>query len=223
MSNEQLILASQSPRRRELLSLLGLPFAMTTSNVRETRRAGESPAELATRLSRAKAHAVEENESARKLVIACDTIVVLQEDGSPRDAILGKPRNAKEATEMLERLRGRSHIVYSAATVWRPNGGTVTDLVKTKLTMREYSEAEVVAYVASGDPLDKAGAYAIQHEGFDPVRQVQGCYASVMGLPLCHLAVRLRASGVNVTTDVPAVCQAHTDHLCRVYQRVWTS
>jgi len=219
MSERHLILASQSPRRRELLSLLGLPFEVTVSDVRETPRTGETPSELVTRLSRAKARKAELNGRRGALVIACDTIVAL-EDGAAQAEILGKPRDPNEAMTMLRRLRGRPHVVYSAITVGTPGHEADTDLVETELTMRPYTEAEIRDYVASEDPLDKAGAYAIQHEGFDPVKRIHGCYASVMGLPLCHLARRLREWGMDLDTDVPTACQTHTDHVCHVYQEI---
>ena len=219
MSGWHLILASQSPRRRELLRLLGLPFEVTVSDVRETPRTDETPPELVTRLSQAKARNAELNGRQGALVIACDTIVALR-DGPAETQILGKPRDASEGRTMLRRLRGRSHVVYSAVTVETPGRETTTDLVETELIMRPYTDAEIQAYVASGDPLDKAGAYAIQHEGFDPVERIQGCYASVMGLPLCHLARRLREWGIDLDTDVPTACQTHTDHVCHVYREI---
>ena len=208
-SRRGLRLASASPRRRELLALLGLPFDVTVAHVAEVPRPDESPAEMVVRLSQAKARAVRERNPT--LVIACDTIVAL--DGE----ILGKPRDAAEATAMLRRLRGRSHTVYSGVTLLETASDRIlTDLAETQVTMRAYSDAETAAYVASGDPLDKAGAYAIQHAGFHPVAGLQGCYANVMGLPLCHLAHRLRAWGIEPATDVPTACQAHTGYRCLI-------
>ncbi len=222
MNDRHVILASQSPRRRELLSLLGIPFEVTSSDVREIPRADETPVELVTRLSRAKALDARLNGHKDGLVIACDTIVALGDRSALTD-VLGKPRDAEEATTMLRRLRGRSHVVYSAVTLRHPSHRMVTDLISSQVTMRSYREAEIRAYVATEDPLDKAGAYAIQHGGFDPVEEIEGCYASVMGLPLCHVASRLRRWGVDVPTDVPAACQAHTGHSCRVYREIITS
>lgn len=219
MSGRYLILASQSPRRHELLGLLGLSFEVTVSDVRETPRKDETPAELVTRLSRAKARNAELDGRRGALVIACDTIVALRE-GPAEAEILGKPRDTREARAMLERLRGRSHVVYSAVTVETPGHAATTDLVETELTMRAYTDAEIRAYVASGDPLDKAGAYAIQHEGFDPVERIEGCYASVMGLPLCHLARRLHEQKMDFDTDVPTACQTHTGYVCHVYPEI---
>ena len=215
MSEPRLILASGSPRRHELLRLLELPFEVVVADLDEAPRADETPVELVTRLSRAKAVGVAQRHH-RGLVIACDTIVVLQNshDGA---RVLGKPCDRKEAETMLRQLRGRSHLVYSAVTIMDRLGNTTTELAETRLTMRYYTEAELAAYVASGDPLDKAGAYAIQHEGFHPVQDIEGCYANVMGLPLCHVARSLRTRGWAVATDVPAACQAHTGRRCNIY------
>ena len=205
-----LLLASQSPRRRELLALLGLPFEVAVANVAEVPRTDESPAELVVRLGQAKAQAVVTHSDT--VVIACDTVVAL--DGE----ILGKPRDATEATSMLHRLRGRSHTVYSGVTLLEPaTGCALTDVAGTRVTMRAYTDAEIAAYVASGDPLDKAGAYAVQHPGFHPVAALQGCYANVVGLPLCHLTRCLHAWGVEPPCDVSAACQSHTGHRCTVY------
>jgi septum formation protein len=216
MSKTQLLLASQSPRRRELLTLLELPFEATVTRVAEVPRPNEPPDELVVRLSQAKARAVVARSNV--IVIACDTIVVL--DGE----ILGKPRDAAEATAMLRRLRGRSHAVYSAITLLEAaTGRTLTDVAETQVTMRAYTDAEIAAYVASGDPLDKAGAYAIQHLGFHPVAELQGCYANVVGFPLCHLTRCLRAWGIVPSTDVPVVCRSHTGRCCGIHQRILRS
>jgi septum formation protein len=211
-ARKPLLLASQSPRRRELLALMGLPFETNASNVDEAPQANESPAALAARLSQAKARACSADHT---VVIACDTIVA--HDGQ----VLGKPGDADEATEMLHRLRGRPHSVYTAVTLLETSTGrSVTEVAETQVTMRAYTDAEMAAYVASGDPMDKAGAYAIQHRGFRPVSEIQGCFANVMGLPLCHLTRHLRAWEIDPPQDIPAACQAHTDHRCAVYQSI---
>lgn len=211
MSEWRLLLASQSPRRHELLALLGLPFEVTPADVVEAPGDDKSAADLVARLSQAKARAVQPDASGDEIVIACDTIVALGGE------ILGKPRDAARATSMLRALRGRAHTVYSAITLLDRAGRSVTDLAETGVTMRPYSEAEIADYVASGDPLDKAGAYAIQHDGFDPVGALDGCYASVMGLPLCHLTRCLRGWEIEAALDVPMACQAHTGHHCPVH------
>lgn len=215
------------------MGLLGLPFEMTVADVAEVPLANELPAATVARLSQAKARAAcaepgpgirfcpnsptAAGPSAGRVVVilACDTIVTL--DGE----VLGKPRDASEAISMLRRLRGRSHTVYSGITLLEPaTGRTSTHVAETRLVMRTYTDAEMAAYVASGDPLDKAGAYAIQHPGFHPVARYQGCYANVVGLPLCHLTRCLRAFRIEPLHDVPAACQAYTGHPCPVYATI---
>jgi septum formation protein len=210
-----LILASRSPRRRDLLRLLGLPFEGRISAVTEDRRAGESPAEYARRLSREKAGAVAASVDGEALILACDTVVV---DG---DEVLGKPDDPAEAVAILKRLAGRDHHVYTAATLLDPaSGRQITLLADSPVRMRAYTEAEIAAYVATGDPFDKAGAYAIQHAGFHPVEGFANCFANVMGLPLCHVTRLLRAFGAEPVADVPAACQAHLDYACPVYRAI---
>ena len=232
-----LLLASQSPRRRELIGLLGLPFEMTAADVAEAPLPGEAPVATASRLSQAKAHAICDEHGllpegstaidrllrtgprpfayARLLVVACDTVVAL--DGQT----LGKPRDHGEARAMLRRLRGRSHEVYTAVTVLESaTGRTVTEVAQTQLIMRPYTDDEIATYVASGDPLDKAGAYAIQNADFDPVAQYEGCYVNVVGLPLCHLMRCLRALGIEPSHDVPAACQAHIGRCCPAHATI---
>jgi len=212
-----LILASASPRRRELLALLGLDFTVWPTAVGEEPLTHERPAALALRLALAKARSAFCEACAampdRQLVIASDTVVALG------DEPLGKPRDAAEAAIMLRRLRGRVHQVHTAVALLGPTG-CVSEVALTSVRMRRYSERELAAYVASGDPLDKAGAYAIQHPVFRPVREYWGCYANVMGLPLCHLTRCLRGFGIAPPVDVAAACQAHTGRPCRVHRAI---
>ena len=207
-----LLLASQSPRRRALLALLGLPFRIVPAEVDERPRSGEDPQKYVSRLAEAKARAVAHLTSPGWLVLGADTAVV---DG---DDILGKPANAEEAIRLLKRLRGRNHQVYTALALLDPaQERCVRDLCVTQVPMRAYTDEEIAAYVATGDPLDKAGAYAIQHAGFRPVEAIDGCYANVMGLPLCHLVRTLRAFGVTPHQDVPRACQAALGYACPVF------
>jgi len=205
-----LILASASPRRRALLSLLGLPFKIAEAGVEERRLEGESPREMTVRLSKAKAEAVA-SRLRRGIVIASDTIVVLG------DEVLGKPAGPEEAMDMLRRLRGREHKVYSGLALLEVETGRLyTACDQTCVYMRSYSDEEIAAYVATGDPLDKAGAYAIQDATFHPVARIEGCYASVMGLPLGLVAQALRAFSLPVPDDeaLAAACSAFTGHPC---------
>jgi 23S rRNA (uracil1939-C5)-methyltransferase len=177
-SSPDIVLASASPRRRELLLALGLDFESVASTNDEVISSDESPATVSERLALAKAESVAVSHP-DKAVIGADTIVVL--DG----AILGKPRDGVEAADMLKRLRGRQHEVITAVAVIC-NGRLFVDHVSTRVTMRSYTDGEIAAYVASGDPMDKAGAYAVQNQAFAPVASVDGCYLNVVGLPLCR-------------------------------------
>jgi MAF protein len=192
-----LILASRSPRRRQLLAHLGLPFRVVIPRVEEdlAPAATGRPEALAETLALAKAEAVA-GEEGEGIVIAADTIVV---DG---DTILGKPADSSEAAAMLRRLRGKTHrVITGLAVVDASSGQRAASHVVTSVRMRPYSDAAIAAYVARGDPLDKAGAYAIQHEHFHPVASYDGCYCNVVGLPLKALVTLLRRAGLDITLD----------------------
>lgn len=191
MREPQLLLASNSPRRRQLLDLAGYSFAPLPVDIDETPLTGELPADYVLRLARSKAAAALRQAQGTTLpILAADTTVA---DG---DAILGKPSGPEEAAAMLAQLRGREHRVFTALALLPPGGEPLTGVCATGVFMRAYSDAEVAAYVASGDPLDKAGAYAIQHPGFHPVERLDGCYANVVGLPVCLLEQLLRQAGI---------------------------
>jgi len=214
------ILASGSPRRRELFTLLGLPFDVASAEVDESPRDGETPAQMVARLAQAKAFAVARSIQSpdATIITAADTTVSLD------DIPLGKPADDTDAWRMLRALRGRAHQVHTALTVLDASASRMfSDLATTDVPMRDYSDDEIAAYIASGDPLDKAGAYAIQHEGFHPVTQMRGCFANVMGLPLCHLARTLRALGIQPPGDAPAACQAHIRYQCPVFSAILTN
>lgn len=216
MNPPDLILASQSPRRKDLLACLGWTFEVAPAAVNEAVRPGESPGDYVVRLATAKARAVAERASPAAVVLGADTAVVDQGD------ILGKPADASEAILMLRRLRGRTHRVYSAVTVlW--NGACRTDLCETEVPMRPYSEEEIQVYAASGDPLDKAGAYAIQNPSFHPAPDLQGCFANVMGFPLCHLTRTLHKFDLSPPSDVPGRCQELLGYDCPVYEAILQS
>ena len=179
--------------------------------VDEARRAGEAPADYVRRLAEAKARAALPYSPPDAYIVAADTAVV---DGAE---VLGKPIDPEDAQRMLRQLRGRTHQVYTGVTVVRVSSGEVlTDVCVTDVPMRNYSDGEILTYVASGDPMDKAGAYGIQHAGFHPVQEMRGCFASVMGLPLCHvlrLMMRLQAAS---QPDLPGRCQTHLNYACPV-------
>jgi len=206
----RLVLASSSPRRRQLLSLLGIPFVVKASGVDESRLYAEPPTELVLRVSQAKALSIRDVRP-EELVLAADTIVVFDGD------ILGKPLDPEDARQMLERLRGRPHMVYSGLTLWHPASRRMASrLGESTVWMRDYSDEEISAYVDSRDPMDKAGAYAIQNAVFDPVSRLEGCWLNVVGLPLCHLGQSLERFGVRPPAHVPGTCRAFSQHECSV-------
>ena len=207
-----LLLASNSPRRRQLLGLGGWAFGVDASNSDESLLGGETPDAYVRRLAEAKARAVAGRAGADQIIIGADTTVVID------DEILGKPADAAEAGVMLRRLRGRTHRVYTGiATLRIRDGALETAVCVTEVPMRAYGDEEIEAYIRSGDPLDKAGAYGIQNPDFQPVAHMEGCYASVMGLPLCHLTVLLRRMNVFPQADVPGQCQSALHYNCPVF------
>jgi septum formation protein len=215
MNSNILLLASNSPRRRQLLTLGGWDFEATSSDIDETALPAEMPHDYVRRLAKAKAHASANAASNGQVVIGSDTAVII--DGE----ILGKPGDRQEATAMLKRLRGRTHQVFTGIAAYSPSVDKIcVDLCITDVPMRAYSDDEIESYVATGDPLDKAGAYAIQHAGFQPVESMAGCFASVMGLPLCHLARMLQEFGVQYDNKMPDKCQALLNYKCPVYQSI---
>lgn len=211
----EFVLASNSPRRKVLLSLAGIPFRVQAADINEDPLKDEEPKAYVTRLARDKNAVVARTLNQDAIVLAADTTVVL--DGE----ILGKPADADEARQMLERQRGRSHVVYTAIRLRRTaDGAELTDLATTEVPMRNYSEGELEGYVASGDPLDKAGAYAIQNAEFHPVENLAGCYANVVGLPLCHLQRTLAKWDIHLDVDLPAACQRHLNYDCPVTEKI---
>ncbi len=212
-----LILASASPRRRQLLTLGGWDYEVRPAQADETPLAGELPEDFVRRLSRVKAQLAAAGVAAPALVVAADTTVAL--DGQ----IINKPADARDAIRMLTQLRGRTHDVLTGLTLLDTASGQAhTEVARSRVPMRAYSTEEIETYVASGDPLDKAGAYAIQHSDFQPVAREQfgDCFANVMGLPLCHLLRRLRALGVDAATDLPAACQQFIPYQCPVSEQI---
>jgi len=179
----QIILASQSPRRRELMQLFHLSFTVRAADIDETIDPGKAPADEVARLSLLKARAVPREDG--DIVIAADTIVVC--DGQ----VLGKPKDPEEAAAMLRLLSGKVHQVMTGLTVLRGQ----TAVTRTQITQIRFcalTEKQIVAYVRSGEPMDKAGAYGIQGGGALFVEQIQGDYFNVVGLPVCLLGQILR-------------------------------
>lgn len=182
----QLVLASASPRRQELLSSLAIPFLIHPSTIpEEPPLLNESPGEYAGRMAAAKAKAVHEAPVA--IVLAADTVVSL-------DAlILGKPKNAADALRMLQLLNGKTHKVHTAIHLIFPSEQHISQICETAVTFHKWSESILQAYVQTGEPLDKAGAYAIQGVGSFLVSSVDGSVSNVVGLPLSELLAILLA------------------------------
>lgn len=179
----QLILASQSPRRRELLGLFGIPFAVRVADIDETMDPSLPAEEAVAQISHKKALAVERNSN--DVLIAADTIVVVE------GKILGKPHTAQEAEAMLKLLSGRDHQVMTGVTVLRGEQEVVFTEI-TDLHFRELTDAEICRYVRSGEPMDKAGAYGIQGGAALFCEKMNGDYYNVMGLPVCRLGQVLK-------------------------------
>ena len=184
-----LILASQSPRRRELLGLTGLDFTVRVADIDESMDAAKAPFDEVARVSRLKALAVAREPD--DVVIAADTIVVCGGE------VLGKPRDEEDAFRILSLLSGRQHEVMTGMTVLRGDE-VITHTEVTKIHFRELLPAELRAYIATGEPMDKAGAYGIQGGAALFADQMEGDYYNVMGLPVCRLAMILRSLGLPI-------------------------
>lgn len=187
---EKLILASASPRRQELLRLLTADFEVRPADVDETLDPAAPLRDEIVRLAVHKARAVQAAANGPCFVIGADTIVALS------GAALGKPRDGEDAKRMLRLLSGRTHEVITALALVSPDGREDTALNVTRVTFYELDEGEISRYVATGEPLDKAGAYGIQGRGAVLVRGIEGDYYSVMGLPVAQLARLLRSHGL---------------------------
>jgi len=190
--NESLVLASASPRRRDLLASLGYVFRVVASHADEQLFPGEQPTEHVVRLSREKALEVAtRTEVPGRWFLGSDTVVVCEGE------ILGKPRDAEDAARMLKRLSGRRHQVYTGYAVYdRDQQALRSGAVVTEVTFRPLTGEEIAGYIASGEPLDKAGSYAIQGLGAALVRRIEGSYSNVVGLPLCEVLEALEEAGL---------------------------
>ena len=214
MTHKRLVLASGSRRRRALVEAFASPVELIAPVGRESSmRNEESPEEYVGRLSLAKAREVTK-QTDHAVVLGADTAVVIE------GHVLGKPTSAAEAKEMLGRLRGRRHrVVTGVAALDCESGLWLASTRSTDVTMRRYSNAEVDAYVASGEPFDKAGGYAVQDSTFDPVESLDGCYLNVVGLPLCEAVTLLARLGVDsrlrpdwVPPERCQECPLHREH-----------
>jgi septum formation protein len=190
-----LILASASPRRRDLLSRLAVPFETIPAQIAETARPGEAPRALAERLAREKAEAVaaQLGRTPRRVVLGSDTIVVIGEE------VLGKPRDPEHALTLLRKLSGRTHLVMTGiAVVESDTGHARSRVVESRVTLRKADEVELRDYVATGESLDKAGAYALQGAGRRLIAGVEGSETNVIGLPLEETLAMLKEAGLEI-------------------------
>ena len=213
-----IVLASSSPRRRVLLSQLGVQFTVRITDFDETMTAPAAPETYVESLARQKAGIVAWESSsdategeavrARSLVLGSDTVVSV--DGE----ILGKPASEAEATAMLTRLRGRDHEVLTAvALIDTGDGSTRSRVVTTTVHMRDFDDAALTAYVASGEPMDKAGGYGIQRGTRQLIAGFTGCYTNVVGFPLCEVATLLLEAGVEIP-GLPPYCRLPDGQPC---------
>jgi septum formation protein len=211
----QIVLASASPRRRGLLELTGWRMETFPVELDESPRRGESAEALARRLASAKAEAALRINPQARLLLAADTLVV---DG---EQILGKPMDELDAQRILMALSGRNHRVISALDM-RYKGRQQVEICETIVPMRAYTLHQVQTYIETGSPMDKAGAYGIQDRGFHPVavERLKGCFANVMGLPLCHLVRAAHRLGLDPKENVPLACQSFTSYDCSVYPEI---
>src|SRR6201993_5159661 len=186
----KLILASSSPRRAEILANAGLPFSVLSSAVDESPYPGEAPAALVQRLTNAKADLVTARAVGPAIILAADTVVVLD------DKILGKPSSVEEARHMLQQLSGRTHSVLTGVALVRlPDGERRQFIESTLVHFRPVTEQEISSYLATEEPLDKAGAYAIQGQAGRYIPRIEGCYFNVVGLPLSRVLTELQTLG----------------------------
>lgn len=196
---KSLVLGSTSPRRQQLLEAVGLAFTLARPDIDERAHDHEPAEQYVYRLSREKAHAVAAQGFSEALILTADTTV------ADEGVILGKPEDAADAEQMLYALRGRPHHVYSGVTLLDAATGQIDTIVVTsEVHMRDLTDDEISAYVASGDPFGKAGSYAIQNQQHRPVEALQGCYTNVVGLPMCMVCVLLRQYGVEAAA--PPTC-----------------
>jgi len=192
MQENLLVLASGSPRRKELLASLGIPFEIRVSDADETIPPGANPVEIVQELAYKKAQAVA-NTVSHGLVLGADTIVVFQ------DEILGKPVDEEEAKRMLSLLSGQAHIVYTGIALVEANGErSVRDVRGTNVHMKVLSPEQIDAYVSTGEPMDKAGAYGIQGKAAQFVTGIHGDFFNVVGLPISLVADHLSDFGFDV-------------------------
>ncbi len=213
MTQLQFILASQSPRRRELLQLLGYPFKSIAANADEDSVDVSDPALNVQQTAVLKANIIiqkyQVTSQIREILIAADTTVAFN------GQMLNKPQDETEAASMLTAMCNKKHEVYTGYVIRDlTNGQELVGVSTAVVTMRHYSQQEIADYIATGDPMDKAGAYAIQHPQFNPVAKLDGCFLNVMGLPVCDLISALRQFNLHPNFANNALHDAHQNYAC---------
>ena len=183
---KKIILASASPRRKQMLLASGIPFKVIIANIDETPKKNEGGHNYVQRNAREKALAVSKQLSASEIILSADTIVVTKED-----KILEKPLNYDHAVKMLEMLSGNTHLVLSGYSIFENNNELITRVIETFVTFRNISRREIDAYIKTGEPFDKSGAYGIQGRAMGFIESVNGSYTNVMGLPLSQVLIDL--------------------------------
>lgn len=200
-----------SPRRKEILKWGGWEFIVVPADINESILGNENPEGYVLRLAEKKALQVSSQQSNDKIIIAADTIVV------DDNMILGKPKGNAEAEKILKQLRGKYHLVKTAIAIVTDGGKKmVSEIVTTNVPMRSYTDIEINDYITTGDPFDKAGGYAIQNNDFKPVNELNGCFANVVGLPLCHLTRQLKSMGILTEENVALQCQQAFSYDCDI-------
>jgi MAF protein len=210
-SEFNLILASASPRRKELLTLLGLAFEVQPGQNDESIEPGENPLDYVQRMAIEKGRNYTKREN--NWVLSADTIV--EQNGR----VIGKPRHVFEAEEILKTLRAQDHQVFTAMNLSQ-DGQSLSTHCKTTVTMRDYSDEEMLAYIHTNSPMDKAGGYAIQDTKFHPVSSLKGCWANVMGLPLCHLYKLMQQAKLKPEAGIAERCQSYLGINCPVFAEI---
>ncbi|APJ03864.1 Maf family protein [Silvanigrella aquatica] len=182
----KIILASASPRRKQMLLASGIPFTVVVSNIDEVPKENEGGHDYVQRNAREKALAVNKQFKNGEFILSADTIVVTKED-----KILEKPLNHDHAKSMLQMLSGNTHLVLSGYSIYQNNNEIITRVIETFVTFRNISNREIEAYIMTGEPFDKAGSYGIQGRAMGFIESVKGSYTNVMGLPLSHVLIDL--------------------------------
>ncbi|MBN2256234.1 MAG: septum formation protein Maf [Anaerolineaceae bacterium] len=210
----RVILASSSARRRDLIKLTDWEVSLMSPDIDESRRSGEKAREYVMRLAREKAAQILSSVDT-DYILTADTIVV------DRETVYGKPEDENDARRMLKELCAHTHQVMTAIVLVNvAKWNSISDLCESSVTMRSFSAFEIESYLASGDAMDKAGAYAIQNREFHPVEVFSGCFASVMGMPLCHLKRSASKLGLTIRDGLVERCQTMLDYHCPIHEAV---